>query len=347
MLLCLYLKEVEKNMDKNGINILFTSSGRRVSLIKKFRETFHKQHLCGKIFTADIAETAPTAFFSDQHFLVPRVTEENYIDELLNICEEACIDLLIPLIDTELELLAKNKMRFKNKGVTVMVSDHELVQISNDKEKTFEFLSNHHISTPKVYREKEIEDIEDEFPLLIKPRDGSSSKGVTKIHNKEELKFFKTYIPNAIIQEYVFGEEYTIDVMVDFGGNIKTIVPRLRIETRAGEVSKGVTIKDKNIIHAVKDLVQILPGAIGCITLQCFKKENGEITFIEINPRFGGGIPLSIEAGADFPLWTIQMGMGIRLEKLDLSWEENLSMLRYDEAIFTERILYANKIISV
>ena len=175
---------------------------------------------------------------------------------------------------------------------------------------------------------------------MIKPFDGSSSKGVTKITNEKELNFFKDYIPNAMIQEYISGDEYTVDVMVDFEGNIKTIVPRLRIETRAGEVSKGITKKDHDIIKAVENVVKALPSPVGCITLQCFKQENGEISFIEINPRFGGGIPLSIEAGANFPLWTIQMCQGETFTEQDFEWKENFTMLRYDEAIFTERVLH-------
>ena len=52
-------------------------------------------------------------------------------------------------------------------------------------------------------------------------------------------------------------------------------------------------------------------------------RENGEVTFIEINPRFGGGIPLSIEAGANFPLWTIQMCQGETFTEQDFGWKEN------------------------
>lgn len=145
-----------------------------------------------------------------------------------------------------------------------------------------------------------------------------------------------------MVQEYIEGTEYTVDVMLDFKGNIKTIVPRMRIETRAGEVSKGVTKKDAVIINAVEEVVNKLPQPVGCLTLQCFKKINGDITFIEINPRYGGGIPLSIQAGANFPLWTIQAAKGEVFNVQDYSWKENLTMLRYDEAVFTERIIYAN-----
>jgi carbamoyl-phosphate synthase large subunit len=322
----------------NKINILFTSSGRRMSLLRDFKEMFIQQNINGKVITADLKETAPTAFISDKHFIVPRVTDQNYISELLHICQVGNVDIIIPLIDTELVVLSDNRHIFEEMGVKVLVSSKELNDIACDKTKTYKFFQDRNIPTPKVFSEEEIDNKQYKFPLLIKPLDGSSSKGVVKINNEKELFFFRNYIPNAMVQEYVEGKEYTVDVMIDFNGNIKTIVPRLRLETREGEVSKGVTKKDHEIIAAVQNVVKALPGAVGCITLQCFKKENGEITFIEINPRFGGGIPLSIEAGANFPWWVLQMCDGETFSEMDYNWRENLTMLRYDEAVFTESI---------
>lgn len=333
---CHYL-EVIKFMKEN-INILFTSSGRRVSLIQKFKEVLVGNRLEGKIITADLKDNAPTRFISDYHYIVPKVSDVNYINALLKICENEEINILIPLIDTELNLLSQNKSLFESIGVKVIISGSMLNQISGNKLKTYEFFLSNNISTPKVYTEKELNEGLYQFPLIIKPFDGSSSKGVTKVENIRELKFFREYIPNAIIQEYIDGEEYTIDVMVDFNNNIKTIVPRLRIETRSGEVSKGITVKDITIINEAKKVVDLLPNPVGCITLQCFKQIDGNIKFIEINPRFGGGVPLSIEAGANFPLWVIEICNGQIFSEQDYSWKSGLTMLRYDEAVFMENI---------
>lgn len=325
-------------MLNSKMNILFTSSGRRLSLLQQFRKVFVQHNISGSIMTADLKQTAPTAFFSDKHFIVPRVTDPNYISELLRICQREEIDIIIPLIDTELVVFSENRHVFEEIGVKLLVSSKELNEIACDKTKSYKFFQDKNIPTPKVFSDDEIYNKQYQFPLLIKPLDGSSSVGVTKINNEKELFFFKDYIPNAMVQEFVTGTEYTVDVMVDFNGNIRTVVPRLRIETRAGEVSKGVTKKDNDIINAVQQVVKFLPGPVGCITLQCFKKENGEITFIEINPRFGGGIPLSIEAGANFPLWVLQICSGETFSEEDYNWRENLTMLRYDEAVFTESI---------
>lgn len=323
----------------NDFNILFTSSGRRVSLIKKFKETLLMENIKGNIITADLKENAPTRFISDKHITVSKVNNPRYIQELLEICKNEKINLLIPLIDNELDILGGNKELFEKNGVKVLVSSKKVNEISFDKNKTFEFFISNNIPTPKVYNNRELEEGLFDFPLLIKPLNGSSSKGVTVVRNKKELNFFMEFIPNAMVQEYIVGDEYTVDTLVDLEGNIKTIVPRLRIETRAGEVSKGKTIKDSVIIKEVEKLIKSLPGPVGCITIQCFKQKNGDIKFIEINPRFGGGIPLSIEAGANIPKWTIEMCKGKTFSKQDNNWKENITMLRYDEAIFTESIL--------
>lgn len=315
-------------------NLLFTSSGRRVSLIREFKEAYRRHGFPGRVITADLKATAPTAFYSDKHYLVPRVTDPAYIDRLLEVCREERIHALIPLIDTELTLLAENRERFESEGVRLVLSSPLLNEIAFDKTNTYQFFRSHDIATPRVFTDDEVKRGEHSFPVMVKPKNGSSGQGVTVVRNARELDFFKEYIPDAMVQELVRGEEYTVDVFVDFSGAIKTIVPRFRMETRAGEVSKGVTRKDPAIIEAAKRVAECLPGPVGCITLQCFKQENGDISFIEINPRFGGGVPLSIAAGADLPLWTIRMCRGMDLGEPDYSWKDNLSMFRYDDAVF-------------
>lgn len=321
---------------RESINILFTSSGRRVALLNKFRKVFEEKGIEGKIITADLKDNAPTKFVSDKHYIVPRVDQECYLESLLKICEVEKIKILIPLIDTELNLLAEKRGMFEALGVKVIISSEELNILAGNKQKTHDFFISNNISTPKIYSDYELDNGLFNFPLIIKPYDGSSSKGVTLVNNKRDLSFFREYISNPIIQEYIEGEEFTIDVMVDFNNNIKTIVPRLRMETRSGEVSKGMTVKDFSIINEAKRVICHLPNPVGCITLQCFKQKDGTIKFIEINPRFGGGIPLSIEAGANFPLWIIEMCTGQNVGEEDYNWKSGLTMLRYDEALFIE-----------
>jgi len=319
-------------------NILFTSAGRRVQLINHFKRTLNKLGLEGKIVTTDHKNSAPAFYISDNHVLVPNIFDPTYIETIKGICRKFNITLIIPLIDPELSLLSLHKKEFEEMGVTCLVSSNEVNEICFDKRNTYRFFKNAGIHTPEIFNvELFIKRHIYEFPYIVKPMNGSSSVGVNKVNNIDELLFFLKFTSDPILQKYVDGDEYTIDVLVDFSGNIRSVVPRLRMETRAGEVSKGLTVKNKLLIEASKKVVESLPGAVGCITLQCFITSDEEIVFIEINPRFGGGVPLTFEAGADFPKYIIQWMIGEETHFMIDDWLDGLAMLRYDEAIFLEK----------
>jgi carbamoyl-phosphate synthase large subunit len=321
-----------------GFNILFTSVGRRVSLVRHFRKVLSDLQLEGNLVGADVALSAPAMHVVDKKYVVCRVSDKYYIPELLDICRTEDIDLLIPLIDTELLVLAQNKELFEQVSARVLVSTPGAVKIAMDKHNTHRFLTENGFAAPEVFNVDEALARDDiEYPLVMKPAKGSASMGVTVIENKEDLECFKDKITNSILQEYLDGYEHTLDVLVDFNGKVRCVVPRKRLEVRAGEVSKGVTVKDERIIMTGKRVVEALKGALGPITVQGFLTNDGKFKLTEINPRFGGGHPLAIVAGADYPRWIIEMMLG-RDSKIRLDgWEDGVVMLRYDEAIFTKR----------
>jgi carbamoyl-phosphate synthase large subunit len=80
-----------------------------------------------------------------------------------------------------------------------------------------------------------------------------------------------------------------------------------------------------------------LPDAAGPLALQCFKGPDGRVAFIEINPRFGGGFPLALEAGADYPRWLLEWALGRPSTARADGWRPDVAMLRYDDAIFVPR----------
>lgn len=321
-----------------AFSILFTSAGRRVSLVRLFKQALTDLGLPGKVVTADLKPNAPAHFVADAHELVPSVTDPDYLGRVATICREHGVRLVVPLTDTELHLLAPHREAFQKLGVTLLVSSPEAVEIARDKRNTHDFFRRAGIPTPRLLNPDELlEEAPSVFPVLLKPADGSASAGVTKIRNARELAFFKDYVPNAIVQEFVCGAEYTLDILVDFAGRIRCVVPRLRIETRAGEVSKGMTVKNPTIIAAGKRVGECLPGAVGCLTVQCFLAEDGELSFIEINPRFGGGFPLSAEAGANFARWIIEWLLGRDPAVVLDGWRDGVVMLRYDAEVFTTR----------
>jgi len=319
------------------MNILFTNIGRRVSLVKHFKKTLKLLNIKGNIIGADMNMSAPAIHITDRKYKICPISSSNYISSLIFICKKENIDLLISLLDTDLIKLSKNKTLLEKIGTKVLISSYKVINMCQDKIKTFKFLKKNGIPTPNLIDIDEVISTKKGFPFIIKPAHGSASKGVFKVNNVEELKFYRSKIKNPILQEFVVGDEFTVDVLADFQSNIKCIVPRKRLEVRAGEVSKGMTVKNQEIIETTKKCVESLKEVVGSITVQGILAKNNNFKITEINPRFGGGHPLAIKAGADFPKWIIEMTQGKSpIIKLD-GWIDGLVMLRYDDAIFVKK----------
>ena len=316
-------------MDKN---ILITSAGKRVSLVRIFQEALRKLSLQAKVYTTDMKpEMAPAGFVSDGCFKVPRVTDDNYINRLIDICYTNNIGLIIPTIDTELALLAENKSLLREKGVEVIVSSTDFVCTCRDKRKTSALFQQLDICIPEI-RDK----YHPKFPLFAKPYDGSLSKDIYVIRNSEELTPEIMQHPKLIFMEYIDKtqyKEFTVDMYYGKDNKVKAIIPRERVEIRAGEINKGYTRKN-HLVSFLKERMDYIPGVVGCICIQLFYNEMTHKVFgIEINPRFGGGYPLSYYAGANFPEFLLrEYFLNESLSYTD-SWKNNTLKLRYDSEV--------------
>jgi carbamoyl-phosphate synthase large subunit len=314
------------------LNILITSAGQRVSLVRAFQKELKNVYQDGKVLTTDMNPVLSAACnVSDKYIRVKKVIDPHYITELLELCEREKIIMVVPTIDTELLILSTNKQLFKSHGIDLIISDKQFISICRDKRKTSNFFINHSIAVPKLMKKSNLS-----FPLFIKPYDGSLSVDTYLIQKEEHLTPYHLSNEKLLFMEYIDKEqndEYTVDMYFGKDNKVKCIVPRKRIWVRAGEVNKGLT--QKNIVVGfLKEKLNHVNGAIGCLTVQVFlNKITAAITAIEINPRFGGGYPLSYNAGANFPKWLI--GEYFLNKPIDYTedWEDNLLMLRYDDEI--------------
>lgn len=311
-------------------NILILSAGRRVELVQAFQRTLQERLPGSKVVAADAQRLAPALYRADEAVILPRLTASTYLDELRKTIVAFDIQIVIPTIDPELPLLATHRQEIETRtGARVVIAEPWVTRICNDKILTQKHICANGLLAPFTYDFKT--DVADkDFPVVVKPRAGSSSVGVHIAYSREELNYFTPRTKEPMVQHLVRGDEYTVDCFCDFNGNVVTVVPRLRIATRAGEILKGRIVKDRDIIMAVKSLLQCLPIP-GHSTVQCFKTERG-VEFIEVNPRFGGGAPMSIAAGADSCSNLLRLVQGERLSYHD-DYEDGLTFLRYDQAV--------------
>jgi len=316
------------------VNILLTCVGRRVSLLEAFRKALADLGLQGRVYGADHSRLAAAFQRADGGFLVPAATEgEPYVEALEAICRSQRIALLVPLLDWELETLAAGRERFERAGTRALISSPRVVRICRDKLQTFTFLKTHGFDTPEVLSYENA--LAGPFPLFMKPRYGSSAKDVHRIPDRDALQFNqRAAAEETVIQEFVDGQEHTVDVYAGLDGVPRVAVPRRRLKVRDGEVSKAVTVRHPEIIRRSMQLVEALEECVGVVTLQCFLAADGRVRFIEINPRFGGGVPLAMRAGTNFPRWLIEEHLGRRPDIDPDAWQDGLVMLRYDDAVF-------------
>ncbi len=316
-------------------NILITSAGRRVSLVKAFQKELKVLKNKAKVFCTDMRPHLSSAcIVADGSFSVPRVTAKNYINELFDICMGNEIRVVIPTIDTELKILAANKRKFSENNIELVISDLDFVEKCRDKRLVHAFFDEIKFDRAKEFHRNEIV-----YPVFVKPADGSRSMGVYLLKTAEDLteKIFNN--PKNMFLEYLPPEsydEFTVDIYCNKQSDIISIVPRQRIFVREGEVNKACTRKNA-IIPFVRERFKNVKGMRGCITLQVFKhKSKNRVIGIEVNPRFGGGYPLSYLAGANFPKWIIQEYLQNKeVNEYFEDWDSNLLMLRYDAEVLS------------
>jgi carbamoyl-phosphate synthase large subunit len=318
---------------ESALQVLFTSAGRRVELLRAFKKAYGVLQMHGDITATDVNPLAPALRVADHAVLVPPIDHPDYEDTIVDLCRRREIDVVFPLIDPDVPALAALAARLAESGTHVATIPLASVDVIQDKWQTRCLFQKLSLQTPRTWLPNDAELDRSAFPLVVKPRNGSASTNVFVVRNAEELNFFKKYVPHAIVQEFLPGPEVTSDLICNAEGDVMSVVSRKRIEARSGEVMKGVTCIDAGIIDACCRIAKAL-RAKGPITVQGLY--NGDVFhFTEVNARLGGGVPLAIAAGARVAEWLLASAAGIPVEVPPLgAYESGVFLTRFDDSFF-------------
>lgn len=309
-------------------NWLLSSGGRRGALVNILRRAGHEPN---RTAVVDSSAFSAAGRLADDFELVPRVDDPEFCKTVLLIAKRLNTDIIIPTIDPEIAVYARNADLFRAAGIDVWVSSIEVAELGFDKWQLYEWLRQHQFPTVDTVEIANVASVHWRGPVVAKPRSGSSSIGVRFFNSIAEVRE-AGLSSDYIVQPHVCGLEVTVDFAVDSGGRCLGVIPRRRLEVRGGEVSKGVTVFSKEIISLVESVVARLPGAYGVLNLQLFfDPSTRAMNIIEINPRFGGGYPLSHAAGGD--LVSALLASHPDSQHSLISWEPGTVMLRYDESV--------------
>jgi carbamoyl-phosphate synthase large subunit len=320
---------------KSECTILISSAGRRVELIRCFRDGAARIGIGLRVLAVDVDPPMSAACqMADLAIRVPRCGRAEFIEDLLEICARQGVDLVVPTIDPELEPLSAQAARFREIDVDVAVAAPEVVRLARDKLRTAHFLASRGVPAPRSGRLDEVMAEPDAWPwpLMLKPRAGSSSVGIRILsspHQLAELGGSRDYLA----QELLRGDEYTVNMFFDRAGRLRCAIPHLRCEVRAGEVSKGITRRHPELERVAWALGESLPGACGALCFQAIVDAAGRPVVFELNARFGGGYPLAHRSGARFAQWLLEETTG-RQPSAHNDWQDGILMLRYDHAVF-------------
>ena len=319
------------------MNILILSAGTRDKIIQYFKKELNG---AGKVIATDMSNLAPAIYEADKYYIVPRMSAPEYLDTILDICKKEQITGVLSLIDPELSLLAKNRNRFEQIGVTVIGSSYELCEMSLDKNRMFQWLTTHKYNCARSYIDKEkffvvLEKGEISYPVFVKPIKGSASISISKVYDRDTVEVLFDHEDGLMIQEFLDGQEIGADVYIDMlSGEVVSIFTKKKLKMRAGETDKAVSFQDEKLFDLIKKFAKEA-GYRGQIDIDIFDV-NGEYYISEVNPRFGGGYPHAYESGANHMKLITNNLNGIANCTEIGNYKNNIYMMKYNEIMIKE-----------
>ena len=316
------------------MNILILSVGTRNKIIQYFKKELQEN---GNVIATDCSDIAPAIYEADKFYIVPRMTEDGYIDVILDICKKEKVAGILSLIDPELSLIAQYKEEFKKVGTTVVESDYEICERTLNKYEMYKWLTEHRYKCAKTYVDKSefFKDVNAgkiTYPVFVKPICGSASVAISKVHDKETLDLLFAHDNNLMIQEFMNGQEIGADCYIDMiSGEVVSIFTKKKIVMRAGETDKAVSFKNEQLFELIKRFCKEF-GFKGQIDIDIFEID-GEYYISEVNPRFGGGYPHAYECGVNNMKLIVNNLKGkVNAENIG-DYGDDIYMMKYNELI--------------
>lgn len=315
------------------VMVTAAGAGPGVSVVKAIR----RLNLPGTfVLAVDVSEHAAGLYLADGAELVPPATAPEFADAILGLCRKHDIAMIIPIFDTETPVFAAHRDAFAAEGVHLAMNSPECIAASNDKRRSYEVCARAGIRQPDRFNE--LRDVPaDAWPIIGKPASGVGAKGIVVLEGPDAPVLADDSADSYLWQRFIRGREYSIDTWGIAGSDRFVAVPRWRRRVRAGQIVHGVTVGDPDLL----DFAGRVCTAFGVSDATCLQvirsDDDGDLYFVELNPRYGTGISLSIAAGVPFPLlqWLAAFEPDAITPQM-LSFRPGVEMLRYWEEIYFE-----------
>jgi carbamoyl-phosphate synthase large subunit len=312
------------------MNVLVLSASAKVLLVEAFRTAAAERG--GRVLAADIAPDSAALHVADEGVLLPPSHHPSFIRALQRLCQERQIGLVVPTRDAELPILAAWRETFAAAGTTLLVASPSAIACCQDKRRFAAFCGDAGFPIARSYGPDEMPA---SFPVFVRPAIGAGGVGARRIDDAAAWHAIGGERADLLIQDFVAGDEFTVDALFDLEGRPLQAVARRRLLVRGGEAQKSRVEE----VPALTDLALALGarlGLVGHAVVQAFRRADGSLSLIEINPRFGGASNLSIVAGLDSPRRILDLAAGRRDAAAARPIRYGLGMLRYSRDVIVE-----------
>jgi carbamoyl-phosphate synthase large subunit len=301
------------------VAVLLTGVGKRYDIVSAFA-----QH--ATVVAADPNPLAPAQYAAHHRRAVPRIEDPSYVPALQALCEEFGVRAVVPLTDLDLEVLGQARA---DGLLPAFVPDPEIARGTFDKYETHLLLSRLGLPSPPTVLPG---DPVESFPVMVKPRWGSGARSIHRADDSRAADFFAEYIREPVmVQRFMDGPEFSIDVLCDLGGRCLNAIPRTMIESRGGESIKGTVIADVELIDLGRQVAETLRFR-GPSTIQVFRDREIGLGITDVNTRFGGAFPAPMYAalpGHTYPELIVRMARGELVEPHVGQFRAGLTFTRY------------------
>ncbi len=296
-----------------------------------------QSELAVRLVGIDTVAHAAGLFDCDARYTVPRVEDPEFWPAIEAICRAQAVDVAVPIADFELDAFAEAAPRLSSElGVTVITNSVATVALARDKRASAQCVAAAGVAVPAIHAPATLSD--GDFPVIVKPTSGAGSQGVSVVNHREQLEpALRLAEPEPLVQEFIDGQEYTVDLVVAPDGAVMATAPRIRLEVRAGQSYKGVTVDDAEVEAAARTCVRAL-GLTGQGNVQLIKStRDGRCYFVEVNPKFAAAMGLTIGAGLNIPLVYLKLAVGAPVADHDLRRAAGMWLLRsWDDRVVSD-----------
>lgn len=265
--------------------------------------------------------------------IVPPGADPGFVDAVGALCRADGIEVLVPTVDVELPALAAHRADLlRTAGTALAAPSAETIELALDK------LSLARACAPllRVPTTTSLGPQSDAagwtFPVIVKPRRGSGSRGVRTVPDADALRALGAD-DALIVQELLPGAEYSVDVLADASGHVVAAVPRTRARVDSGVSIAGTTVHDDGL-ETIAAAVARAIGLVGVANVQVRRDREGGPALLEVNPRFPGALPLTVAAGVDMPSLAVDLALGREIPE-HVGFRE-LATVRFLEDVFLD-----------